>query len=115
MVHVARKIMNRRMYMYMYTARKVVNRHMYTARKIQSKHRLATEQAWLFIIFNSSWRANQVFPLSFSPQQEECFLSLEAPIQRVCGWDTPFPLVFEPFYLPDKYRCFEAVKKVIEY
>jgi 2-oxoisovalerate dehydrogenase E1 component beta subunit len=42
-------------------------------------------------------------------------LSLEAPIQRVCGHDTPFPLIFEPFYLPDKWRCFHAVKKVIEY
>ncbi|CAO1366416.1 unnamed protein product [Diamesa serratosioi] len=47
--------------------------------------------------------------------QEECFLQLEAPIQRVCGWDTPFPHVFEPFYLPDKYRCFEGVKKLINY
>jgi 2-oxoisovalerate dehydrogenase E1 component beta subunit len=27
--------------------------------------------------------------------QEECFLSLEAPIRRVCGYDTPFPLIFE--------------------
>ena len=26
-------------------------------------------------------------------QQEECFNLLEAPIQRVCGWDTPFPLL----------------------
>jgi 2-oxoisovalerate dehydrogenase E1 component beta subunit len=24
--------------------------------------------------------------------QERCFLRLEAPIQRVCGWDTPFPV-----------------------
>jgi len=47
--------------------------------------------------------------------QEECFLNLEAPIQRVCGWDTPFPLIFEPFYLPDKLRCFEAIKKVVEF
>lgn len=30
-----------------------------------------------------------------STVQEECFLSLEAPIQRICGLDTPFPLVFE--------------------
>ena len=45
----------------------------------------------------------------------ECFLNLEAPIQRVCGWDTPFPNVFEPFYLPDKYRCFEAIKRVLEF
>ena len=27
--------------------------------------------------------------------QEQCFLSLEAPIRRVCGYDTPFPLIFE--------------------
>jgi 2-oxoisovalerate dehydrogenase E1 component beta subunit len=25
--------------------------------------------------------------------QDKCFLRLEAPISRVCGWDTPFPLV----------------------
>merc|ERR1719262_490863 len=43
--------------------------------------------------------------------QEECFLSLEAPVQRVCGHDTPFPLIFEPFYLPDKWRVFDAMKK----
>ena len=47
--------------------------------------------------------------------QEECFLNLEAPIQRVCGWDTPFPLIFEPFYLPDKFRCFEAIQKVVNF
>ncbi|KAJ3389351.1 hypothetical protein HDU84_008800 [Entophlyctis sp. JEL0112] len=32
--------------------------------------------------------------------QERCFLKLQAPISRVCGWDTPFPLVFERFYAP---------------
>ena len=47
--------------------------------------------------------------------QENCFLHLEAPVQRVCGWDTPFPLTNEPFYVPDKFRCFEAIKKVVEY
>ncbi|XP_076766335.1 branched chain keto acid dehydrogenase E1 subunit beta isoform X2 [Xylocopa sonorina] len=47
--------------------------------------------------------------------KEECFLHLEAPIQRVTGWDSPFPLVFEPFYLPDKWRCFAAVRNVLNY
>jgi len=47
--------------------------------------------------------------------QEKCFLNLEAPVQRVCGHDTPFPLIFEPFYLPDKWRCFDAVKKIIDF
>jgi len=47
--------------------------------------------------------------------QNECFLNLEAPIQRVCGYDTPFPHIFEPFYLPDKWRCFEAIKNITNY
>ncbi len=25
--------------------------------------------------------------------QQECFLSLESPVQRICGYDTPFPLI----------------------
>jgi len=28
--------------------------------------------------------------------QERCFSSLHAPIKRVCGFDTPFPFVYEP-------------------
>lgn len=47
--------------------------------------------------------------------QEECFLNLEAPVQRICGHDTPFPHIFEPFYLPDKWRCLEAIKKVTNF
>lgn len=47
--------------------------------------------------------------------QEQCFLNLEAPIQRVTGFDTPFPHVFEPFYLPTKWRCFEAIQKLISF
>ncbi|KAI9520854.1 hypothetical protein NQZ68_013259 [Dissostichus eleginoides] len=46
---------------------------------------------------------------------EECFLNLEAPISRVCGYDTPFPHIFEPFYIPDKWKCFDAIKKMINY
>lgn len=47
--------------------------------------------------------------------QEKCFLHLEAPVKRVTGWDTPFPHVFEPFYLPNKYRCLTAIKELINY
>lgn len=47
--------------------------------------------------------------------QHDCFLNLEAPIERVTGFDTPFPHMFEPFYMPDKWRCFEAVKKLVNY
>ena len=47
--------------------------------------------------------------------QENCFLHLEAPVKRVTGWDTPFPHVFEPFYLPNKFRCLSAIKDLINY
>lgn len=50
-----------------------------------------------------------------STVQEACFLHLECPITRVCGWDTPFPHIFEPFYLPDKWRCLAAIKKMMKY
>lgn len=36
--------------------------------------------------------------------QENCFFSLEAPIRRCCGLDTPFPHTLESAYLPDKDR-----------
>jgi len=47
--------------------------------------------------------------------QERCFLHLEAPIARVCGYDTPFPLIFEKFYVPDALKNFEAIKYTISY
>eukprot|EP00002_Diphylleia_rotans_P008308 TRINITY_DN1807_c0_g2_i1.p1 TRINITY_DN1807_c0_g2~~TRINITY_DN1807_c0_g2_i1.p1 ORF type:complete len:374 (+),score=86.40 TRINITY_DN1807_c0_g2_i1:50-1171(+) len=46
--------------------------------------------------------------------QERCFYHLEAPIQRVCGFDTPFPLVFEPVYVPDEFRVFAAIEKSVQ-
>lgn len=50
-----------------------------------------------------------------STVQKECFLNLECPIERVCGYDTPFPHIFEPFYMPDKWRCFDAIKRMMNY
>nr|CAB3225242.1 2-oxoisovalerate dehydrogenase subunit beta, mitochondrial [Phallusia mammillata] len=50
-----------------------------------------------------------------STVQKECFLNLEAPVERVCGYDTPFPHIMEPFYIPDKWRCLSAVQRVIDY
>ncbi|KAI8328488.1 thiamine diphosphate-binding protein [Chlamydoabsidia padenii] len=50
-----------------------------------------------------------------STVMENCFLRLEAPVERVCGWDTPFPLVFEKFYMPSMIRCYDAIKNVVNY
>ena len=47
--------------------------------------------------------------------QETCFLHLEAPVRRVCGYDIPFPLVYEPLYLPDRFKLFEAIKETVKY
>lgn len=47
--------------------------------------------------------------------QEKAFLHLEAPVKRVCGYDTPFPLQFEPFYMPDRFKIYEGIKESINY
>jgi 2-oxoisovalerate dehydrogenase E1 component beta subunit len=38
-----------------------------------------------------------------------CFTRLEAPPTRVAGWDTPFPCVLEPAYVPGQQRVVDAV------
>ncbi|MBB1363701.1 MULTISPECIES: alpha-ketoacid dehydrogenase subunit beta [unclassified Shewanella] len=47
--------------------------------------------------------------------QQECFLSLESPINRVCGLDTPYPLVHEKEYMPDELKTFEAIKATVSF
>jgi 2-oxoisovalerate dehydrogenase E1 component beta subunit len=46
--------------------------------------------------------------------QETCFYSLEAPIERVTGWDTPYPHAFEWDYFPGPKRTAEALRRVME-
>ena len=46
--------------------------------------------------------------------QEECFYYLEAPIERVGGWDTPYPHAFEWQYFPGQKRLAAAISKVME-
>ena len=41
--------------------------------------------------------------------QQECFLYLESPIARVCGLDTPYPLIHEKEYMPDALKTYEAI------
>jgi 2-oxoisovalerate dehydrogenase E1 component beta subunit len=45
--------------------------------------------------------------------QEHCFFSLEAPIERVTGWDTPYPHAFEWQYFPGPARVASALRKVM--
>lgn len=46
---------------------------------------------------------------------EKCFLYLEAPVKRCCGWDTPFPNILENDYLPDAKRVQTALLETIHY
>ncbi|MBK7727940.1 MAG: alpha-ketoacid dehydrogenase subunit beta [Gammaproteobacteria bacterium] len=46
--------------------------------------------------------------------QEECFYHLEAPIQRVTGWDTPYPHAFEWEYFPSQDRIIAAMRRTLE-
>jgi 2-oxoisovalerate dehydrogenase E1 component beta subunit len=46
--------------------------------------------------------------------QEHCFYHLEAPIERVCGWDTPYPHALEWAYFPGPERIAAALKRVME-
>lgn len=47
--------------------------------------------------------------------QQECFLHLESPIARVCGFDTPYPLSLEREHMADHLKVFEAIKKSVNY
>ncbi|NIJ33975.1 alpha-ketoacid dehydrogenase subunit beta [Sphingomonas oligoaromativorans] len=46
--------------------------------------------------------------------QERCFHVLEAPIERVTGWDTPYPHSLEWAYFPGPVRLGEALKRVMK-
>ena len=46
--------------------------------------------------------------------QENCFHHLEAPIERVAGWDTPYPHAFEWQYFPGPARVIAAMQRAME-
>jgi 2-oxoisovalerate dehydrogenase E1 component subunit beta len=46
--------------------------------------------------------------------QEHCFYHLEAPIERVTGWDTPYPHALEWAYFPGPARVAAALRRTME-
>src|SRR6188768_1667043 len=46
--------------------------------------------------------------------QERCFYHLEAPVERVTGFDTPYPHSLEWAYFPGPIRVGEAIDKLLE-
>jgi 2-oxoisovalerate dehydrogenase E1 component beta subunit len=47
--------------------------------------------------------------------QERCFTSLEAPVARITGWDTPFPYTLENDYLPLAPRILKSLRELKAY
>ena len=48
--------------------------------------------------------------------QEKAFYSLEAPVLRVAGFDTPYPPSrLEEEWLPNVDRILDAVDRILEY
>ena len=45
--------------------------------------------------------------------QEECFWHLRAPVERVTGWDTPYPHAFEWEYFPSRERISDALVRAV--
>lgn len=46
---------------------------------------------------------------------ERAFLYLEAPIQRVTGWDTPFPFSLDKEYMPDAKRVLQGIRRTMTF
>ena len=46
--------------------------------------------------------------------QEHCFYHLQAPVERVTGWDTPYPHAQEWDYFPGPSRVIDAMQRVLE-
>jgi 2-oxoisovalerate dehydrogenase E1 component beta subunit len=46
--------------------------------------------------------------------QEHCFYHLEAPVERVTGWDTPYPHALEWAYFPGPARVAAAFRRAME-
>ena len=64
----------------------------------------------------ASWCTKRPAPAASAPEivallQQHCFYSLESPIERVTGWDTPFPHAQEWQYMPSRERIKQAVER----
>ncbi|MDB5575526.1 MAG: bkdA [Bradyrhizobium sp.] len=46
--------------------------------------------------------------------QQHCFYHLEAPVERVAGWDTPYPHALEWHYFPGPKRLGAAIRRATE-
>ena len=68
-----------------------------------------------FIVSHEAPRTGGFAGEIISQIQERCFLRLEAPPARVTGYDTPFPLIWESLYNPDKHKIRAQIEATLKY
>jgi 2-oxoisovalerate dehydrogenase E1 component beta subunit len=66
------------------------------------------------VIVHEATRTSGLGAELLSIVQENCFYHLEAPIERVAGWDTPYPHAQEWAYFPGPARVGAALKRAME-
>jgi len=66
------------------------------------------------VIIHEATRTSGYGAELLSEVQESCFWHLKAPIERVTGWDTPYPHAFEWEYFPSHERIIEALERTLE-
>jgi pyruvate dehydrogenase E1 component beta subunit len=75
----------------------------------------SVEKTGRAIIVHEAPRAGGVGAEISAIINEQCLYSLLKPIERVTGYDTPFPVpALEDYYLPTPARVLDAVKRVME-
>lgn len=75
----------------------------------------SVEKTGRAVIVHEAPRAGGVGAEVVSIINDSCLYSLLKPIERVTGYDTPFPIPGqEDYYLPTPARVFDALKRVLE-
>jgi pyruvate dehydrogenase E1 component beta subunit len=75
----------------------------------------SVEKTGRAIIVHEAPRAGGVGAEISAIINEQCLYSLLKPIERVTGYDTPFPVpALEDYYLPTPARVLDAIKRVME-
>eukprot|EP00095_Tigriopus_kingsejongensis_P003485 snap_masked-scaffold7095_size3391-processed-gene-0.1 protein:Tk03485 transcript:snap_masked-scaffold7095_size3391-processed-gene-0.1-mRNA-1 annotation:"multispecies: 2-oxoisovalerate dehydrogenase subunit beta" len=74
----------------------------------------SVEKTGRCVILHEATRTSGFGAELMSVVQELCFYSLEAPVIRVTGWDTPYPHAQEWNYFPGPARVAENLRKVME-
>lgn len=75
----------------------------------------SVEKTGRAVIVHEAPRAGGVGAEVIAIINEHCLYSLLKPIERVTGYDTPFPVPgLEDYYLPNTAKVLDAIKRVIE-